>query len=192
MTIPQIFTPSWIACPATMDSIARSASAVMASNCRPLSASGWRTLFSAARNQPTCSHSISSVLRTARGFAQAIVLVCWPDKERMNTMPKITLIGAGSVVFTLNLLRDVFSFPELAGCEIALMDIDPERLRIAELMAHKVAAELETLPTISAHADRRAALENANYVINTIQVGGYPYSDRLRGPQTLWFAANHR
>src|SRR5579875_1656128 len=35
--------------------------------------------------------------------------------------------------------------------------IDPERLRIAELMAHKVAAELETLPTISAHADRRAA-----------------------------------
>jgi alpha-galactosidase len=89
-------------------------------------------------------------------------------------MPKITLIGAGSVVFTLNLLRDVFSFPELAGCEIALMDIDPERLRIAELMAHKVAAELETLPTISAHADRRAALENANYVINTIQVGGYP------------------
>jgi hypothetical protein len=28
--------------------------------------------------------------------------------------PKIAMIGAGSVVFTLNLLGDIFSFPELA------------------------------------------------------------------------------
>lgn len=88
-------------------------------------------------------------------------------------MPKIALIGAGSVVFTLNLLGDMLSFPELAGSEIALMDIDPERLRIAEMMAHKVAEKLGAHPTISAHADRRAALEGANHVINTIQVGGY-------------------
>jgi alpha-galactosidase len=42
------------------------------------------------------------------------------------------MIGAGSVVFTLNLLGDTLSFPELAESEIALMDIDPERLRIDE------------------------------------------------------------
>lgn len=88
-------------------------------------------------------------------------------------MAKLTLIGAGSVVFTLNLLGDIFSFPELAGSEIALMDIDPERLRIAEMMARKLAEKLGAHPTIAAYTDRRAALADADYVINTIQVGGY-------------------
>jgi alpha-galactosidase len=88
--------------------------------------------------------------------------------------PKITLIGAGSVVFTLNMLGDIFSFPELAESEIALMDIDPERLRIAEIMAWKVADSLGAHPQITAYSDRKAALEGADYVINTIQVGGFP------------------
>ncbi|HZO72211.1 MAG TPA: alpha-glucosidase/alpha-galactosidase [Ktedonobacteraceae bacterium] len=89
-------------------------------------------------------------------------------------MPKIAFIGAGSVVFTLNLLGDILSFPELAEAEIALMDIDAERLHIAEMMAHKVAASLNAHPTITVFADRKAALADADYVINTIQVGGYP------------------
>jgi len=89
-------------------------------------------------------------------------------------MPKITFIGAGSVVFTYHLLGDIFSFPELTACDIALMDIDPERLRIAEIMAHKVAEKLGAHPKISTYQDRKAALEGADYAINMIQVGGYP------------------
>ena len=89
-------------------------------------------------------------------------------------MPKITMIGAGSVVFTLNLLGDIFTFPELRESEIALMDIDEERLRIAEIMARNVAAKFDAHPTIIAHADRKEALEGADYAINTIQVGGFP------------------
>ena len=88
--------------------------------------------------------------------------------------PKIAIVGAGSVVFTLNLLGDILSFPELAEAEIALMDIDAERLRIAEVMALKVALAQDAHPTITAYADRKAALEGADYVINTIQVGGVP------------------
>jgi alpha-galactosidase len=53
------------------------------------------------------------------------------------------------------------------------MDIDAERLHVAERMAHKVAAAVRARPTISAHTDRRAACAGADYVINTIQVGGY-------------------
>ena len=87
-------------------------------------------------------------------------------------MPKITMIGAGSVVFTLNLLGDILTFPELGESEIALMDIDPERLHVAETMARKVAESLGVQPKITAHLERKAALEGANYVINTIQVGG--------------------
>ena len=89
-------------------------------------------------------------------------------------MAKIAFIGAGSVVFTLNLLGDILTFPELADSEIALMDIDAERLRIAEIMARKVADTLGVHPKITTYSERKTALEGADYVINTIQVGGYP------------------
>jgi alpha-galactosidase len=54
------------------------------------------------------------------------------------------------------------------------MDIDPERLHIAEIMARKVAEKLGAHQKISAYQDRKAALEGADYAINMIQVGGYP------------------
>lgn len=88
-------------------------------------------------------------------------------------MPKITFIGAGSCVFTRALLGDILQFPELGDSEIALMDIDEERLKVAEVLAHKVADALSVNPRVSAHTDRRKALDGADYVINTIQVGGY-------------------
>jgi alpha-galactosidase len=43
-------------------------------------------------------------------------------------MPKITFIGAGSVVFTRNLCSDILLAPTRQESTIALMDIDPERL----------------------------------------------------------------
>ncbi len=88
-------------------------------------------------------------------------------------MPKITMIGAGSVVFAKTLLGDILSQPALAESEIALMDIDPERLRVAEIVAHRVADATGARPTITATTDRRAALDGADYAINMIQVGGY-------------------
>lgn len=88
-------------------------------------------------------------------------------------MTKITMIGAGSVVFAKNLLGDILSYPELAESEIALMDIDPERLRVAEIVAHRVADAWGVTPTITATTDRRAALDGADYAVNMIQVGGY-------------------
>lgn len=88
-------------------------------------------------------------------------------------MPKITMIGAGSTVFAKNLLGDILSFPELAESEIALMDIDAERLRVSEVVAHKVAGTVGARPAIRSYTDRRAALDGADYAINMIQVGGY-------------------
>jgi alpha-galactosidase len=88
-------------------------------------------------------------------------------------MTKIALIGAGSVVFAKNLIGDILSFPELTDAHIALMDIDADRLHTAERMAHKVAAALQATPTVTTHAERHGALSGADYVINTIQVGGY-------------------
>lgn len=86
-------------------------------------------------------------------------------------MTKITFIGAGSVVFTKNLLGDILTFPELADCAISLHDSDPVRLETAERMARWTAKTLGASPTITASLDRKAALDGADYVINMIQVG---------------------
>ena len=90
-----------------------------------------------------------------------------------NRRLKITLIGAGSTVFTRNLLGDLLSYPELAGAEIALHDIDVHRLGLSEQVAHRIAGALGVTPIITASTDRRAALDGARFVLNTIQVGGY-------------------
>ena len=88
-------------------------------------------------------------------------------------MPKVTLIGAGSVVFAKNLLSDCLSYPELSEGTYVLYDIDQERLRTAEKMAHQVAKAWNAKPTIVATTNPVEALEDADYAINMIQVGGY-------------------
>ncbi|MFH8487064.1 alpha-glucosidase/alpha-galactosidase [Streptomyces longisporoflavus] len=85
--------------------------------------------------------------------------------------PKITFIGAGSVVFTQGLLADLFAFPELKGAHIALHDIDPQRLATAQAAAEYIADHLGAPATISSHADRREALTGSDFVINIVQVG---------------------
>lgn len=88
-------------------------------------------------------------------------------------MAKVTFIGAGSTVFSRNLLRDLFTFPELHDITVHLMDIDADRLRDSEIVAHRVANEAHANPTILATTDRREAIAGADYVVNMIQVGGY-------------------
>lgn len=85
--------------------------------------------------------------------------------------PKIVLIGAGSVVFTQGLLADLFAFPELRTARIALHDIDPERLATAEAAARYIADQRGAAAHITAHADRREALDGADFVINLVQIG---------------------
>src|SRR5689334_8689385 len=87
-------------------------------------------------------------------------------------MPKIAFIGAGSVEFTRNLVGDILAFGELADAEIALHDIDAERLETAAGIARLVGRGLGVEPRVTASLDRRAALDGASYVINSVQVGG--------------------
>lgn len=84
---------------------------------------------------------------------------------------KIAFIGAGSVVFTKHLLTDILSFPELRGANIALHDIDPERLETAGMMARWTSDRLGAAARVEEHPDREAALEGADFVINMVQIG---------------------
>lgn len=91
-------------------------------------------------------------------------------------MPKITFMGAGSTVFAKNVLGDSMVTPSLAESEIALYDVDAERLRESELMLTSINNNLGNRATIKAYLgveNRREALRGANYVVNAIQVGGY-------------------
>jgi alpha-galactosidase len=87
-------------------------------------------------------------------------------------MSQIVFLGAGSVVFTRQLLADLFRFTDLPPLRIVLHDIDAERLRVAQGTAEQVAARFGRSAEILATLDRREALLGADFVINMIQVGG--------------------
>lgn len=88
-------------------------------------------------------------------------------------MSKITFMGAGSTVFAKNVLGDCMMTPALQDFELALYDIDPERLKDSENMLLNLKNTTGSRNTIRAYSDRKEALRGAKYVVNAIQVGGY-------------------
>ena len=84
---------------------------------------------------------------------------------------KIAFIGAGSFEFTRSLVRDILTFPALQDATIALMDIDPERLRAIKRACDRIVAEGKYGATVVATLDRREALMNADGVVTTILQG---------------------
>lgn len=88
-------------------------------------------------------------------------------------MAKITFLGAGSTVFAKNVLGDCLLTPALRDSEFALYDIDLERLKESETMLKAINNNTGNHGKIVAYTDRKAALKDADYVINAIQVGGY-------------------
>ncbi|MBG9795745.1 alpha-galactosidase [Paenibacillus dendritiformis] len=88
-------------------------------------------------------------------------------------MGKITFLGAGSTVFAKNVLGDCMLTPALQSFELALFDIDRERLRDSERMLKNLAASAGSKCRVVAYHDRKEALRSAKYIVNAIQVGGY-------------------
>jgi len=87
-------------------------------------------------------------------------------------MAKITLIGAGSVVFTRNLCNDILLTPALQDSAITLMDIDPERLQQARELVQALIDQRGLKARVEATLDRRQAVTGADYVITVFQQGG--------------------
>ena len=87
-------------------------------------------------------------------------------------MARIAMIGAGSMVFSKNVISDLLSFEALKGAELALMDIDGERLEVCGKMAESINRTRGADAKITTHRERGEALEGADFVINTIGVGG--------------------
>ena len=92
-------------------------------------------------------------------------------------MLKITFMGAGSTVFAKNVLGDTLVTEALRECEIALYDIDANRLKESEVVIHainkKYNADRAVIKTYLGVENRKEALRGAKFVINAIQVGLY-------------------
>lgn len=94
-------------------------------------------------------------------------------REAESEMNKITFLGAGSTVFVKNVLGDVMMTEALQDFELALFDIDSERLSDSERLLTSMASSLGSRCSVKVYHDRKEALRGAKYVINAIQVGGY-------------------
>ena len=87
-------------------------------------------------------------------------------------MTRIVFLGAGSVVFTRQLLRDLLTFDDLPELTLILHDINEERLEVALGTARQLASRLGRSLNVSASLNRRDALVDADFVVNMMQVGG--------------------
>ena len=92
-------------------------------------------------------------------------------------MAKITFMGAGSTVFARNVLGDCMCSPALCNSEIALYDIDAQRLEDSQIILsainHNVNQDRACIKSYLGVENRKAALKDADFVVNAIQVGGY-------------------
>ncbi len=95
-------------------------------------------------------------------------------------MTKITLVGAGSAAFSMNVVKDLCLTKGLAGSEIALMDLDNERLDAVYSMAKSYSVAMGANLRISKTQDRRDALMDSDFVIDTVLVGGHEQQEIVR------------
>jgi alpha-galactosidase len=87
--------------------------------------------------------------------------------------PKIAFIGAGSTVFMKNIVGDILQREATSGATIALMDIDTKRLQESEIVARKIVQTLGVKAKVETTAERRRALDRADFVIVAFQIGGF-------------------
>lgn len=87
-------------------------------------------------------------------------------------MPKLTIIGAGSVSFTRQILSAALSYPALRDLHIALEDVNPEALETTRKVVGLMIGQGGLPATVSVHTDQREALAGADFVICAVQVGG--------------------
>jgi alpha-galactosidase len=88
-------------------------------------------------------------------------------------MTTVCFVGAGSAVFTRQLLRDLLSYDDLGPLTLVMHDIDDSRLQLSLDLARLAIARHGRPVAVRAERERRAALEGADFVINMVNVGGH-------------------
>ena len=93
---------------------------------------------------------------------------------------KVTIIGAGSVVFSLGLVKDLCLTEGLKGSEVCFMDINEERLDVIYRLGMRYAEDLGADLQFQRTLDREEALQEADFVINTATITHNEYFMKRR------------
>ena len=88
----------------------------------------------------------------------------------MSTPIKLTIIGAGSVVFSLGLVKDMCLTEGLAGSKVCFMDINAERLEIIHKLGTRYAEDLGAELQFESTLNREESLQDADFMVNTATV----------------------
>lgn len=83
---------------------------------------------------------------------------------------QVTIIGAGSVVFSLGLVKDLCLTAGLKGTKVCFMDINEESLDVVYRLASRYAEDLGADLTFERTLDRQESLQGADFVINTATI----------------------
>ena len=95
---------------------------------------------------------------------------------------KISIIGAGSVRFPLQLIGDIAQNKGLSGSKLCLMDVNETRLNATYILANKYCLELNSNLKIEKTMSLDEAIEAADFIINT----AYPYPEDLEDGYQRW------
>ncbi len=86
---------------------------------------------------------------------------------------KLTFVGAGSTIFAKNVIGDcLLRFNDL-NFEVALYDIDLERLEESKQMLESIKRKYHAQASICVYTDRIEAIKSADFIVNAVQIGGY-------------------
>jgi alpha-galactosidase len=88
----------------------------------------------------------------------------------MTNQTKIVFIGASSMSFGLNMLRDVFSSDELRGSTLTLVGRNAQTLTKMTELARLLNANVGAGLLIEQTTDRRAAFNGAGFVVNAAAI----------------------
>jgi len=94
---------------------------------------------------------------------------------------KIAFIGAGSAVWSSRIVIDLLINKGLKKLDIWLMDINDERLNLIYGFAKRYTEELKRSDVkVYKTKDRREAIKDAHFVINSAMAGGHWYYETMR------------
>lgn len=101
----------------------------------------------------------------------------------MANAEKISIIGAGSVQFSMDVVRDIALTPDLKGSEVVFMDIDSTRLSMITTLAKRFNDEVASDIHFRATNNRKEAIEDAGFVVNTALAGNHQLMENERNVQ---------
>jgi alpha-galactosidase len=87
-------------------------------------------------------------------------------------MVKVTFIGAGSAAFARRLMTDILAVDGLDGGEFALVDIDAQRLELAQAIAERLISLTGKCWSVRSSTERLDLLSGSDFIVNTMEVAG--------------------